>query len=125
MSSTLPKLLNYIEKKEKKKKEKKRKEKNHILSQQAHNINERCVPAGYKYIVLNLNLNGLLVIRQIDNISPGGAPGGKLVPGSHKRCELGHTVIRHFSTGDQRIREVIPVPDSLWKEITFVRLFAS
>ena len=42
----------------------------------------------------NLNLNGLLVIRQIDNISPGGSvPGGKLVPGSHKRCELGHTDI--------------------------------
>ena len=35
-------------------------------------------------------LNGLLVIRQIDNISPGGVPGGKLVPGSHKRCKLGH-----------------------------------
>ena len=25
----------------------------------------------------------------------------------------------NFSRGDQRIREVIPVPDSLWKEITF------
>ena len=43
----------------------------------------------------NLNLNGLLVIRQIDNTSlgggggGGGAPGGKLVPGSHKRCEWG------------------------------------
>ena len=62
---------------------------------------------------LNLNLNGLLVTRQIDNTSPGGgAPGGKLVPGSNKRCELGHTVIRHFSRGDKRIREVIPVPDS-------------
>ena len=59
---------------------------------------------------LNLNLNGLLVICQIDNTSPWGAPGGKLVPGSHKRCKLGHTVIRHFSRGDQRIREVIPVP---------------
>ena len=31
-------------------------------------------------ICLNLNLNGLLVIRHIDNTSPGGAPGGKLVP---------------------------------------------
>ena len=77
--------------------------------------------------ILNLNLNGLLVTRQIDNTSPGGGgvPGGKLVPGSHKRCELGHSVIRHFSRGDQRIREVIPVPDSLWKETTFVRFFAS
>ena len=72
-----------------------------------------------------LNLNGLLVTRQIGNTSPGRAPGGKLVPGSHKRCELGQTVIRHFSRGDQRIREVIPVPDSLWKETTFVRFFAS
>ena len=71
------------------------------------------------------------VIRQIDNSSTGGggggggAPGRKLVPGSHKRCEVGHTVIRHFSRGDQRIREVISVPDSLWKENTFVRFFAS
>ena len=60
-----------------------------------------------------LNLNGLLVTRQIDNTSPGGAPGGNSGPGSHKRCKLGHTVIRHFSRGDQRIREVIQVPDSL------------
>ena len=37
-------------------------------------------------------LNGLLVIRQIDNTSPGGAPGEKLVPGSLNRCERGHTV---------------------------------
>ena len=75
----------------------------------------------------DLNVNGLLVTRQIDNTSPGGgvASGGKLVPGSHKKCELGHTVIRHFSRGDKRIREVIPVPDSLWKETTFVRFVAS
>ena len=50
---------------------------------------------------LNLNLNGLLVIRQIDNTSSGGVPGGKLVPGSQNRCKLGHTVIRHFSRGGQ------------------------
>ena len=31
--------------------------------------------------------------RQIDNTSPGGAPGGKLVPGSHKRCVF---IIRIF-----------------------------
>ena len=36
---------------------------------------------------LTLNLNGLPVTRQIDNTSPGGAPGGKSVPGFHKRCE--------------------------------------
>ena len=38
--------------------------------------------------MVRLNLNGLLVIQQIDNTSPGGgggAPGGKLVPGSHKK----------------------------------------
>ena len=29
-------------------------------------------------------LNGLLVTRQIDNTSPGVAPGGKSVPGSHR-----------------------------------------
>ena len=75
-----------------------------------------------------LNLNGLRVICQIDNTSPkGGGPGGKLVPGSHKRCKLGHTVIRHFNfrRGDQRIREVVLVPDRLWNETTFVRFFAS
>ena len=65
---------------------------------------------------MNLNLNGLLVIRQTDNTSPGGVPGGKLVPGSH---------IRHFSREEQKTREVIPVPDSLWKETTFVHFFAS
>ena len=84
-----------------------------------------CFPVFWLLSGLNLNLNGLLVIRQIDNTSLGGAPGGKLVPGSHKRCELGHTVIRNFRRGDQRIREVIPVPDSLWKETIFVRFFAS
>ena len=76
----------------------------------------------YRYNLM-LNLNGLLVIRQIDNTSPGGAPRGKLVPAPHKRCELGHTVI-HFSRGDQRIREVIPVLDSLWKK-KIVRFLAS
>ena len=55
---------------------------------------------------LCLNRNGLLVTCQIDNTSPGGAPWGKSVPGSHKRCNFGHTVIRHFSR-DQRIREVL------------------
>ena len=33
----------------------------------------------------SLNLNCLLVIRQIDNHSPGGVTGGKLVPSSHER----------------------------------------
>ena len=52
---------------------------------------------------------GRVVLIPLTILHQGGAPGGKLVPGSHKRCELGHTVIRHFSRGDQRNREVIPV----------------
>ena len=40
--------------------------------------------------------------------------GERLVPWTHEWRELGHTVIRHFSRGDKWIREVIPVPDSLW-----------
>ena len=63
--------------------------------------------------------------RKIYNTSPGGVRIGKLVPGTHKRCELGHTVIRQCDRGDQRIREVIPVPDSIWKGTTFVHLKAS
>ena len=70
-----------------------------------------------------MNLNGLLVTRQIDNISPGGggggAPGGKLVLGSHKRCELRNTVI----ISAEEIRESggdLTGPDSV-----MVRAFAS
>ena len=63
-------------------------------------------------VVNYLDLNGLLVTYQIDNASPG----GKLVPGSHKICELGHTVIKHFCRGDKRTRKVDPVSDILWKE---------
>ena len=63
---------------------------------------------------------------QIDNTSPGGAQVGKLVPGSHKRYELGHTITTHFSRGYQRFREAIQVPDSLWKATTtFVRIVQS
>ena len=36
----------------------------------------------FKLFVLSQNLNGLLVTRQIDNTSPGGALGKKFVPGS-------------------------------------------
>ena len=62
----------------------------------------------YKYRSLchlnhpNLNLNGLLVTRQIDNTSPGGVPEGKSVPGSRKRCELGHTVQMHATVQSNR-----------------------
>ena len=54
---------------------------------------DRLTPNLVKTVCLNLNLNSLLVKRQTDNTSPGGALGGKLVPGSHKRCEFGHTII--------------------------------
>ena len=59
-----------------------------------------------KLLIGTLNLNDLLVTLETDNTSPGGAPGGK-VPGSQKRCEHGHTVMGHFSRGDQRIMEDI------------------
>ena len=42
---------------------------------------------------LNLNLNSLLVKRQIDKPSPGVVTGGKLVPSSHKRGELRYAII--------------------------------
>ena len=35
-------------------------------------------------------------------------------------CLLRHAIIRHFSRGNQRIREDIPAPDSLRKEATFI-----
>ena len=41
----------------------------------------------------NQNQNSLLVIRQIDNPSPGAVTGGKLVPSSHKRGELRYAII--------------------------------
>ena len=42
---------------------------------------------------MGLNLNSLLVKRQIDNPSPGAVTGGKLVPSSHKRGELRYAII--------------------------------
>ena len=45
------------------------------------------------FLILNLNLKSLLVKRQIDNPSPGAVTWGKLVPSSHKRGELRHTII--------------------------------
>ena len=54
---------------------------------------DRLTPNLVKTVCLNLNLNSLLVKRQTDNTSPGGALGGKLVHGSNKRCEFGHTII--------------------------------
>ena len=57
--------------------------------------------------------------RQIDNPSPGAVTGGKLVPSSHKRSELRHTIIYH------RFREVIPVPDSLGEDAILIDIFTS
>ena len=51
-------------------------------------------------------------VELLQKIARRGAKGMKLVPSSHKKCELGHT---HFKIGDQRIREAKPVPDSLKK----------
>ena len=48
--------------------------------------------------------------------------GEKLVPRTHERSELGHTLIRHFSSEKERAREIIPVTDSLGKETTFIGL---
>ena len=43
-------------------------------------------------------LNGLLVTRQVDNTSPGVAPGGKSVPGSF---EIGLTFSEAFSCNSE------------------------
>ena len=43
-----------------------------------------------------------------------------MVPGFHNRCELEHEIIRHLRRGNQRIREVIQVPDSIRKDTTFI-----
>ena len=67
-----------------------------------------------------LNLNSLPVKCQNDNPSP-----GAVVPGSHKRSKLRHTIIRQFSRGNQRIREVIPIPDSSGKEPISIGVFTS
>ena len=56
--------------------------------------------------------------RQNDNTSLGLGT-GRLVPSSHKGSEFRYAVLRQFSTGDERIGELIPVPDSLWKEVFF------
>ena len=45
---------------------------------------------------------------------------GRLVPSSHKGSKFRYTIVRQFSRGDERIREDIPVPDSLGKEAFLV-----
>ena len=41
---------------------------------------------------------------------------GRLVPSSNKGSKFRYTIVRQFSRGDERIREDIPIPDSLGKE---------
>ena len=50
---------------------------------------------------------------------------GRLVPSSHKGSKFRYTIVRQFSRGDERIREDIPVPDSLGKETFLVGIFTS
>ena len=70
------------------------------------------------------NKNSLLVLRQNDNTSPG-LGRGRLVPSSHKGTKLRYAIVRQFSRGDERVREDIPVPDSLGKEAFLVGIFTS
>ena len=70
------------------------------------------------------NQNSLLVKRQNDNTSPGDWP-RKIGPSSHKGSKFRYTIVRQFSRGDERIREDIPVPDSLGKETFLVGIFTS
>ena len=64
--------------------------------------------------IMNLNLNGLLVTRQIDNTSPGGGAAGILVPGSRNRRNL------DTQSSDISAREI---RENLWKETTFCTLW--
>ena len=50
---------------------------------------------------------------------------GRSVPSSHKGSKFRYTIVRQFSRGDERIREDIPVPDSLGKETFLVGIFTS
>ena len=50
---------------------------------------------------------------------------GRLVPSSHKGSKFRYTIVRQFSRGDERIREDIPIPDSLGKETFQVGIYTS
>ena len=60
--------------------------------------------------------------RQNDNTPPGFGR-GRLVPSSHKGSKFRYAIVRQFSSGDERIREDISVPDSLDKEALLVGIF--
>ena len=50
---------------------------------------------------------------------------GKLVPSSHQRSELSHTILCNFVRGNQRIRKGISIPNSLREEAVFISICAS
>ena len=69
--------------------------------------------------------DSLLVKRQNDNHSPGPVI-RELVASSHQRSEINNTILLYiFSRWDQRIGEVIPIPDSLGEEATFINICIS
>ena len=67
------------------------------------------------HVIYESESNTLLAKRQNVNTSPG-LGRGRVVPSSNKGSEFRYAVVQQFSRGDERIREVIPVPDSLGKE---------
>ena len=72
---------------------------------------------------LNLNLNSLLVKRQIDNPSPGAVTGGNLSLALTREVNFRYAIIRQLSGRNQGFREVIPVPDSLGEEAIPIDIF--
>ena len=57
-----------------------------------------------------LNLNGLQVTRKFDTHSPGVVTGGKVVPSSHKRCEIlfrSHGLFFRFHEILLRLHEIL------------------
>ena len=68
-------------------------------------------------------MNGLPGDTQTILHQPVGVSGGKLDIGSQKRCELGHTVIRHFTRGELFISNIHPI--YLWMSIYLLILSRS
>ena len=58
-------------------------------------------------------------------ISPGGSDAGEISNLNARVKRTWATIIWHFSSRKQRVREVIPVPDSLGKETTFIGPYTS
>ena len=81
------------------------------LSQKLNDVNARSQKRH-----LNLNLKTLLMKRQIDNPSPGTVTWRKLVVNLD-------TLLSDSS--EEEIRELFPVPDSLWEEAIPKDIFTS